>query len=75
MIKRGPKPKVTAFDTETEKEVEPDVIDNKAIISVKEASIDILLKISPKTRKSSTRSNKKEIVTRPATRLAAQAEK
>jgi hypothetical protein len=67
MIKRGPKPKVSAFDGETVKAKEPDVIDNTATVAVKEASIDILMKISPKTRKSSTRSNKKEI-TRPNTR-------
>ena len=55
--KRGPKPKVSSFES-NEKETPEDQMGSSVTVKSKEASID-LLKISPKTRKSTTRSAKK----------------
>ena len=55
---------MSAFDGEKTVEKEPEAIDSSATVAVKEASMDLLMKISPKTRKSSTRSAKK-LDTRP----------
>ena len=65
-VKRGPKPKVSAFES-NEKEAPEEQIESVTNKS-KEPSIDLLLKISPKTRKSTQRSAKKTLVSRPATR-------
>ena len=67
--KRGPKPKVSSFES-NEKEAPDDQMESSATLKSKDAaSIDLLMKISPKTRKSTTRSAKKSCqISRPATR-------
>ena len=69
---------MSAFEGDEKEVITPasgDQIDGSATLAVKEASMDMLMKISPKTRKSQPRgSDKKKTIARPNTRgqLAAQ---
>ena len=65
--KKGPKPIVSSFES-NEKEAREEQIESSATNKSKEPSIDLLMKISPKTRKSTQRSARKTLVSRPATR-------